>query len=171
MRDPKRCAPDSTERLAGMSAAMHWTMIFGELSANEVDELLTGESLGRLGCVSESGPYVVPIQYACESGCDGVVVHSLEGEKIRAMRERPDVCLEVDRVKNPVSWKSVVARGVFEELSGDEARAALDRVVTRLLPTGNVPAGVDPFCPPGMENKVVMFRVRFISKSGRFASP
>jgi nitroimidazol reductase NimA-like FMN-containing flavoprotein (pyridoxamine 5'-phosphate oxidase superfamily) len=146
-------------------------MIFGELSAAQVNELLASESVARLGCISNGNPYVIPIQYACEPDGDSVVIHSLEGEKVRAMRKLPNVCLEVDRVETPVSWQSVVAQGVFEELRGDEARTALDRLVQRLLPPGQVPAGVDPFCPPGAESQVVMFRVRLREKSGRFASP
>ncbi len=143
-------------------------MFLGALSPTEIDDLLRAETVARLACQEAGQPYVVPLNYACDG--DAIVVHSLEGRKIDIMRANPSVCVEVDQIEGMTSWRTVVASGRFEELRGDEAARALATLVTRLQPPG---AGVkaDPFAPPGLEDRVVLFRVRLLSREGRYAHP
>jgi nitroimidazol reductase NimA-like FMN-containing flavoprotein (pyridoxamine 5'-phosphate oxidase superfamily) len=72
-------------------------------------------------------PYVVPTNYVY----DGAAIYAASGrgQKIDAMRTRPRVCLEVDEVDGSAAWRSVIARGVYEELTDDsQRRAALSRL-------------------------------------------
>ena len=139
------------------------------MSAPEIDAVLREQSVARLAYQKGGRPYIVPINYAFDGGA--VLVHSLEGEKVRIMRDNPRVCLQVDAIEGPTSWRSVMGWGDFEELRGDDARAALRALVDHLLPPGAVPDGADPFAPPGMEDQVVMFRVRLVERAGRAARP
>jgi nitroimidazol reductase NimA-like FMN-containing flavoprotein (pyridoxamine 5'-phosphate oxidase superfamily) len=95
-----------------------------ELAAEEVEAFLREQVVARIGCHAGGETYVVPVIYAYEDGAAHVM--SVEGRKIRMMRENPRVCFEVDRYDGETgSWRSVIAQGRFEELSGDDAAAAL----------------------------------------------
>jgi nitroimidazol reductase NimA-like FMN-containing flavoprotein (pyridoxamine 5'-phosphate oxidase superfamily) len=89
-------------------------MIISEMPAQECRALLTASRVGRLACIRESQPYVVPISFVHEDG--HIYSFSLIGHKIWAMRAHPHVCLEVDEIRNPRSWWSVVVFGRYEEL-------------------------------------------------------
>ena len=95
--------------------------MLGELTTEEIDDLLRSEAIGRIGCYAFGRPYVVPITYAY----DGVAVygHSREGMKLRAMRSHPSVCFEVDRMDGLSDWRSVIALGTFSELEARRGRA------------------------------------------------
>jgi nitroimidazol reductase NimA-like FMN-containing flavoprotein (pyridoxamine 5'-phosphate oxidase superfamily) len=140
-----------------------------DLSPSEIDDVLAAQTVARIACQEEGRPYIVPVAYAYADGA--VLVHSLEGAKVRIMRANPRVCVQVDAVSGMTDWRSVVGWGDFEELAGDEARAALRALVARLLPPGAAADDADPFCPPGLEDRVVLFRVKLAERSGRAARP
>jgi len=90
-------------------------------------ELLCRNRIGRLGCVlEEGGPYVVPVNYIYKDG--HLYVHSMPGLKIKSMEANKSVCLQTDDVsEDGFSWKSVIAFGEFEVVSGE---AEIDRVLS-----------------------------------------
>jgi len=144
----------------------------------EIDKFLRSQSLARIGCHAGGQIYIVPVSYApeeAEGPVRSVLVHSFEGQKVRMMRENPQVCLEVDDIVNLTSWRTVVADGEFEELRGEETqRRALWILADRLLPhTGAARAsmGDDPFRRPGLDLPAVLFRVRLRDATGRVATP
>ena len=106
--------------------------MLGELSAARIERLLRSEVVGRIGCHAGGRTYVVPVTYAYQAG--SVYGHTAEGLKVRMMRSNPDVCFEVDRIENLANWESVIARGRFEELRGEEAVRAMDLLIERLRP-------------------------------------
>ena len=115
---------------------------------------MLGESrVGRLGCVVDDGPYVVPVSYIFEN--DSVYIHSLAGRKTRALAANPRACLQVDDIKDELHWRSVIAFGRYEEVTDEqERRWALRRLLSRfpqLTPVESVPvhdghASVIVFC-------------------------
>jgi uncharacterized protein len=143
-------------------------MMMGDLPPEQIDQLLRSQTLARLACLSQGEPYVLPLNYAYDG--EAIYVHSLEGAKVRAMREHPRVCVEVDAIESPVSWRSAIVWGDYQELSGEAAQGALRRLVEHLVPQGAAP-GRDPFTPPGCEDQVVIFRILLKEKHGRFACP
>ncbi len=108
--------------------------MLGHLNGVEIEELLAGQKIGRLGCHSLGRTYVVPIAYAYEDGA--IVAHSTEGLKLRMMRENPHVCFEADAMDDISNWRSVVAWGRFEELHGAQADRAMAQLIARLAPLG-----------------------------------
>jgi uncharacterized protein len=90
--------------------------------------ILAEKRLGRLGCVVNGDPYIVPINYFYEDGC--IYSHSLAGLKITALRENPRACLQVDEIASELNWRSVLAFGNFEEIFTSHEKA---RVINRLL--------------------------------------
>ncbi len=148
--------------------------MLGQLTPEEIEQLLSSEITGRIGCHADGRTYVVPITYAYHSG--NVYCHSAEGQKVRMMRTSPDVCFEVDRVKDVGNWKSVVANGRFEELGGHEALAAMDVLIARFAaieraqdpPSSYVLRASEAESPRADGRPIVLFRLRLIEKTGRF---
>ena len=77
---------------------MQVQMPMRSLLEKERQELLTSARIGRLGCVNDGEPYVVPINYFFEGG--SVYSHSLPGHKIEILRSHPRACLQVDDIEN-----------------------------------------------------------------------
>jgi nitroimidazol reductase NimA-like FMN-containing flavoprotein (pyridoxamine 5'-phosphate oxidase superfamily) len=99
-----------------------------ELGEEESLELLNSAKVGRLGCVANGEPYVVPINYFFEDGF--IYSHSLPGRKIEALRVHPRACLQVDAIENDFKWRSAIAYGNFEEIRVPSERRA---ILTKLL--------------------------------------
>jgi uncharacterized protein len=102
--------------------------VIKELTMAESRELLSTERVARLGCITEGFPYIVPVNYIFDG--ESIYIHSLPGRKVMAMRENPRVCLQVDRIENEWRWRSVLAIGLYEEITGEVERS---RAMGRLL--------------------------------------
>jgi uncharacterized protein len=89
-------------------------MLIEDMSAKLCQEFLERIGFGRLGCVHDNEPYVVPIYFAYEP--DRLYGFSTPGRKIEWMRLNPRVCVEVDEVISNNSWTCVIASGRYEEL-------------------------------------------------------
>ena len=100
------------------------------LTEAEAIELVKAGKIGRLGCVDQEGPYVVPINYLLDDG--EIYSHALPGKKINAMRAEPRVCLQVDHIQDDLHWSSAIVFGRFEEIRIPQHR----RVVISKLLTG-----------------------------------
>jgi nitroimidazol reductase NimA-like FMN-containing flavoprotein (pyridoxamine 5'-phosphate oxidase superfamily) len=146
--------------------------MFGNLTAPQIEDLLHAETVGRIGCYADGLVYVVPISFTY----DGVFLYAMtkEGMKLNMMRKNPQICFEVDSLSDMGNWKSVIAWGVFEELTEDPARkTALSKLHQRALPMSTSATAVLssewPFTPDNLETiKGVVFRVRLAKKTGRF---
>jgi uncharacterized protein len=144
----------------------------GILEPGEIEELLSGNVVGRLGCHANGRTYVVPMSYAYEDGC--VYGHAQEGLKIDMMRQNPEVCFEVDRLKEMSNWKSVIAWGNFEEIKDTEERnKALQILVKRKVPSlvsDTLKLSDDwPFNTKQLEDiSGIVFKICLEEKTGRF---
>ncbi len=100
------------------------------LQEDEARALLSACKIGRLGCIDNGGPYIVPINYVFEN--ESVYSHSIPGRKIEAMREQPRACLQVDDIENDFQWRSVIAYGNFEEIRvPSDRRVILSKLLAR----------------------------------------
>jgi hypothetical protein len=135
--------------------------MIGTLSPDEIEAMLSRQRVGRIGCSANDRPYVVPINYIYADG--HVYAYSTLGRKIHTMREQPLICFEVDEIDGPSSWRSVVAEGIFEELTNENERG---RAVERLAGIGR------GLVSPGLTDRglqgLIIFRLRLTEKSGRF---
>lgn len=94
--------------------------MLGELSVAEIEQVLSDNVIGRVGCSTDGlKTYVVPMTYVYDHGC--VLGHTTEGLKIELLRKNPECCFEVDQMKSISNWQSVIAWGTFKELKGVEA--------------------------------------------------
>jgi nitroimidazol reductase NimA-like FMN-containing flavoprotein (pyridoxamine 5'-phosphate oxidase superfamily) len=97
------------------------TIMIKDLSQDKAREMLRKGRIARLACVSEGEPYVVPVSYVFDG--ESVLVHSLPGRKITAMRAHPRVCLQIDEIEDELNWTSVLAFGKYEEITNAQERA------------------------------------------------
>ena len=144
----------------------------GELSKEQVEQLLSSQALGRLACCSNNQPYIVPITYAYDG--EYIYGHTNEGAKLNTMRVNPNVCFEVDLMTSMVDWKSALVYGYFEELEGEkaeEARGYFFNKVFPLLTSSTVHAHqheVTSRIDDRNRVKFVMFRIRINKMTGRY---
>ena len=84
------------------------------LDETEARNFIAAGKIGRLGCIDNGEPYVVPVNYVFEEM--SIYSHSLPGRKIEALRAHPRACLQVDEIRDDLNWRSVIAFGNFEEI-------------------------------------------------------
>ena len=146
--------------------------MFGKLEAQELDNVLLHQYMGRLGCSAGGRTYVVPISYAYDGTY--IYAHTHEGKKIDMMRENPEVCFQTDTMENMACWKSVICRGKFEEVTDKQERVnALEVLLARELPLiASQTVKLTPSWPfhPDDLNEIggIVFRIGITEKTGRF---
>ena len=86
----------------------------------ETTRILREQSIGRLGCIADSEPYVVPVNFFFD-GHD-IFIHSLPGRKIEALRKTGKGCLQVDEIRDTFNWRSVLLFGNYEEIVDERIR-------------------------------------------------
>jgi nitroimidazol reductase NimA-like FMN-containing flavoprotein (pyridoxamine 5'-phosphate oxidase superfamily) len=144
----------------------------GSLTEQQMRTLLTSQVIGRLGGSVKGLPYVIPISYAYEHPY--TYSHTREGTKVFMMRQNKQICLQVDQIDNLANWRSVMAWGTYEELSGDEAEEGLLILKNRLSPLTtsvysrsllDLQAGE---LSRATEAREVIFRIKLDMMSGRY---
>ena len=133
-----------------------------DLSQDKARELLRRGSIGRLACIADNEPYVVPVNYVFDG--ESVLIHSLPGRKVTAMRANPRVCLQVDEIEDELGWKSVLAFGSYEEITNAEERG---RAMSRLLARFPKLTPVESYMAVGTGTPApIVFRIRVDKISG-----
>lgn len=131
----------------------------GQLSPEEIEALLRRQRVGRIGYCIDDRPHIVPVNYAYDGAA--VYVASGPGQKIDAMRARPRICFEVEDIHESAMWRSVLADGLYEEVTCEcERRAALSLI--KPIWAGQSPGDA------AVSDDVVVFRIRLLEISGRF---
>jgi nitroimidazol reductase NimA-like FMN-containing flavoprotein (pyridoxamine 5'-phosphate oxidase superfamily) len=145
--------------------------MLGALSADEIEDVLRNEVIGRIGFLSEGWPCVVPITYVYDGG-DYIYFHSTEGEKTDAMRKDGRVCFEVEQIRAMGNWRTVMARGTVEKLAiDDEDEQAMELLARKFAWSGPGSGARDRHEEvhrlEGVTRPLV-FRIRLMDRYGRF---
>ena len=149
--------------------------MIGKLSSEEIENLLSKQCLGRIGCHDGDFVYVIPTSYAYDGNY--IYCHSYEGKKIETMRKNPKVCLQADEMQDMSNWKSVIVWGKYEELNNEEERVnALKILLKRRLPIlSSITTHLGktwPFVGDGHNGLKdipgIVFRIVVEEKSGKF---
>lgn len=148
--------------------------MIGNLTHEQVDQVLRDNVLGRIGCHDGYKTYIVPINYAYDG--KNIIAHSTEGMKIEMMRKNPLVCFEVDHMNSFRDWKSVIAWGVFQELEDeDDQYAAMEVFVERMTHVKMSETSLPHRMAKKIGNahitgqiKTIIFRIVLTEKTGRF---
>ena len=146
--------------------------MIGNLTTNEIGDLLYKEVVGRIGCYANGRMYVVPVSYAYDG--NDIYIHTYEGLKMKMMRENPNVCFEIDDFRDMGKWQSVIAWGQFEEIiSEEERKKALRLLINRSLPViSSVTTHLGsnwPFSSDELEEiDGIVFRIKLHERTGKF---
>ena len=130
------------------------------LDETEARDFITAGKIGRLGCVDNGEPYVVPVNYVFEEM--SIYSHSLPGRKIEALRANPRACLQVDEIRDDFNWRSVIAFGNFEEIRvPTDRRTILRKLLDRfpLLTPVESTMAQDAGAPDSIVFRIVVDRI------------
>jgi nitroimidazol reductase NimA-like FMN-containing flavoprotein (pyridoxamine 5'-phosphate oxidase superfamily) len=132
------------------------------LPDDQIEELLHTAIVGRIACCDHAEnngrPYLVPLAYGYDG--EAIYAHTGPGRKLRTMRANPLVTIEVDDASASDRWRSVVAEGVFEELTD---LGEIERGLRVIYP--------EPKAVPDLGSQTVVFRIRLTAKLGRYEVP
>ena len=95
------------------------------LIVKECIEILSNNYIGRLAYIAQGQPFVVPITFYYDRHNNSIISYSAGGFKIESMRKNSLISLEVDEIRSVNRWRSVLAHGLFEELSSIDAKHQL----------------------------------------------
>ncbi|WP_336516617.1 pyridoxamine 5'-phosphate oxidase family protein [Pollutibacter soli] len=138
----------------------------------EVNEFLSKQIIGRIGCHADGITYIVPVSYVFEG--DFFYGHTAEGMKMDMLRKNPMVCFEVDDITMLDNWKSVICQGKFEEiLDEDECLEAMKKLNNRTFPSSTSSimkfSALWPFSESNTRDlEGIFFRIKILEKTGRF---
>lgn len=147
--------------------------MLGTLTETQIENLLTRQITGRLGCCARGKMYIVPVNYFYKNSV--MYAHSGEGRKITMMRKNPEVCFQVDDIKSLFQWKSVIAWGKFEEITDpEEKQQAMQGLRHRIMPFADHPADHPSHAITDNEAKIdteislIVYKITLSNKTGRF---
>ena len=87
---------------------------FRELTLNESRTLLANNSVGRLAFTLHDRVDIAPISYANDDAW--IFGRTSKGAKLASLLHHPWCAFEVDEVRGPFDWSSVVVKGSFHLL-------------------------------------------------------
>jgi nitroimidazol reductase NimA-like FMN-containing flavoprotein (pyridoxamine 5'-phosphate oxidase superfamily) len=147
--------------------------MLGELNEKQIEDLLTQQVTGRLGCNADGVTYVVPLNYNYNNSI--IYAHAALGKKIEMMRKNPDVCFQVDSIRSVFEWESVIAWGRFEEITDiDEKQQAMQGIIHRIMPLVTNPTGhpshgiTDNEYDIGFSVELIVYKIVLSKKTGRY---
>ncbi len=146
--------------------------MLGTLSDKQIDTLLLSQVTGRIGCHADNRTYVVPVTYVYDDG--KILCHTREGSKLEMMRKNPEVCFEVDQIQNMANWQSVIIWGTFEELGGEQAKEAMEKLIHRMKPlmTSETAHPLEPGESHERRDTrgftAIVYQIKIKEKTGRF---
>jgi nitroimidazol reductase NimA-like FMN-containing flavoprotein (pyridoxamine 5'-phosphate oxidase superfamily) len=146
--------------------------MLGQLTIEQINNILSSQVVGRLACTDGKQPYIVPVTFCY----DGKYIYgqSNEGTKLKILRKNPNVCFEIDIMTDMRSWQSVIVFGKFEELKNKEAEKAREiffDCVFPLLTSSTVHTHeheVTTKVDDSSRVKYVMYRIKIKKVTGRF---
>lgn len=144
----------------------------GFLNKEQINNILTSQSIGRLACCDGLYPYIIPINYAY----DGTYIYGQTnpGTKLEIMRLNPNVSFEVELVTNMRNWQSIVLQGEFEEIwdePADEAWTTFRRNIFSVQTITKVHGHEHEVTAQMADEdrmKLVMFRISIREITGRY---
>lgn len=89
-----------------------------DMTNEEIKNLLRRLDFGHLACCRNNRPYIVPIHFVFEN--QNIYIFTTEGLKTQIIDENPEICLQVEDVKDYKHWQSVIVTGHAFRLSRDE---------------------------------------------------
>ena len=149
--------------------------MLGDLTEQEVIEVLENNFVGRIGCNDGEKTYIVPVSYLVQEG--HLLCHSRMGLKIEMMRRNPNICFEIDEVRDYNNWRCVIAWGSYNELVKEEEINAAKEYFSEYMLSSKTDKTSEP--PEGQEQRPhpeqkvnyeepIFYKIEFTKITGRF---
>lgn len=87
--------------------------------------ILSVNYVGYLSYIKNNQPFTVPITYFFDSQRNVILGYSNEGQKIKAMRNNPNISFTVTEINSLNNWKSVMVLGIYNEIDKSIAKSYL----------------------------------------------
>ncbi len=145
-----------------------------DLSEQRIKKLLKSNYVGSLGFIAQKSPYVLPVTYYFDPEHNQIISYSMEGYKIEAMREYPQVSLMVYEQDSITNWRSVLIHGVYEELHQIDAKYYLKEFsqgIQKLLKAKGKQEDrfIEDFSSKSeIEGIPIVYRIRIVNWTGKF---
>ena len=142
-------------------------VVIRALTQHECSALLARNEVGRIAFAFHDRVDIQPLNYVYEAGW--IYGRTSEGAKLVSLAHNQWVAFEVDEVRGPFDWASVVVHGSFHRLeTGEDGRdqatgAHAATLLRAIVPETLTAADPAPF-------RTVLFRVAIGDMSGRAAS-
>ena len=104
-----------------------------DMTSAEMHSLLQTVGFGHLGCSQNGRPYVVPMHYAYDG--KELFFFTTQGMKTQFMEGNPEVCLQVEEVRDSSHWRSVMVIGRAERLTEREETERAMQLITERNPS------------------------------------
>jgi len=140
---------------------------FTKLSTAQCRDLLASNHVGRLAFRHGREVDIEPLGYVNRGSW--LFLRSAFGTKFVAFAHSPYVAFEVDEVRGPLDWRSVVAHGTIHILDADgapierRARAKAVRAIRSVAPAAMGPTDPTP-------ERQIVYGMHIIDMEGRMAS-
>jgi uncharacterized protein len=136
-----------------------------ELDDEEIEDVLKRVGYGQLAVCDAGQQYVVPIHYAVDS--DYIYIYTTEGKKSEILGRNPNICLQVEDVKDNEHWVSVIVYGEAQRLTDEADRADAINAVTKVNPTLTPAVSIHWLDNWVRENIEAVYRIVPLELSGR----
>lgn len=140
---------------------------FRELTRTESEQILMRNHVGRIAFAFQGRVDVEPIGYVYFEG--GIYARTTPGTKLTVLAHHPWVAFEVDEVRGPFDWESVVVKGtVYPVELGDtrRSREAYDKALAVIRQA--MPDAFTAYDP--VPERSVLLRIHVHEIEGRAAS-
>ncbi len=134
------------------------------LSATQSRALLRDQRFGRIAFTFKDRVDIEPISYVLQG--PWLYARTSPGTKLRQITHNPWVAFEVDDVRGPFDWKSVVVRGTVYFLNADGDEHPAFRRAVRAMRRLDPAVLTDEDAAPA---RTTLFRIHIDSMTGRQA--
>lgn len=144
------------------------TVAFRDLIRVESEELLSRNHVGRLAFAFHSRVDIEPIHYVYDISEGAIFARTTPGTKLTVLEHHPWVAFEVDEVRGPFDWQSVVVKGTVYHVEEDGSRRSREelehvkQVIRQVMPLAFTPD--DP-----VPERSVLLRIHIHEILGRAA--
>lgn len=136
-----------------------------DMTPKEMEVLLERVGFGHIGCAREGRPYVLPMHYAYDAG--NIYFFTTEGMKTSYIDTNPEVCFQVEEVRDYSQWQSVVVVGRAERLTRAEDTEYAMQLLTKRNPTLSPAINATRIDVWGRSNTAALYRIKPELMDGR----
>jgi uncharacterized protein len=136
-----------------------------EMSSAEIYKMLHKVGYGHLGCIHAGKPYIMPMHYYLDDL--DIYLFSTVGMKTRDIDADPDICLQVEEIRTPDHWRSVIVTGQAKHLTEQSDIDRAMKLIKARNPTLSPALNRTWIDSQGRGEDIAIYRIHPIEMTGR----